>query len=622
MVGAIKNKLLGKMKNRMHSRMRNRMHSKIQNWSIRRKLIFYCYLIITPILLFISTFLFLRNYRSTLEEQAEIDGKSAQSLAENINLLQKDVEDFSTYLYINQDINAILTTDQPEVLNQDSQLWRNQAPMKMLQDMVALKGYIKTVAIYPENGVNAYLKSIDSSSYLRETEQVRQTQTYRMAMEARGKVVWRLAEKDYNEIYQTSRTDKLILCREIYDSTKKKPLGYVVIGASADTFSSLCENSLRHEKEGILVLSHNGEKLIKEGEISLEILEYLTKEAFTGRGYRENNRVFSYEGYHIYCVQKDRNAAIVCKIVPKGNLLGILGSIISAPLILLMGFLIGLYPILIFVSNIISKPLKRLCEAMDQFKKGDFNQRIETVARDEVGQVSEGFNRMVEDIQYLINKNYIMALQEKESELRALQAQINPHFLFNTLDCLYWRVQECGNGEIGEDIMALSNLFRLVLGQGSAVTAVRTEKDMLETYLHIQKMRFEKRLEYCIDLEEPLLEMPIPKLILQPFVENAVVHGLEGAKGECMLTIEGRIQGKYMEFIISDTGNGMTREQVEEIFRTENTGRYASQRIGRYAIKNVKERLELKYGPENYCLEIESTLGKGTRVRILLPVEG
>lgn len=310
----------------------------------------------------------------------------------------------------------------------------------------------------------------------------------------------------------------------------------------------------------------------------------------------------------------------IYKIIPRQGLADFLDEIAYTPLLLLLGFMIGLFPILNIVSEIVSKPLNELCVAMGKFRKGDFSQKIEVRTGDEVGVAASCFNKMVEDIHDLIDNNYVMALREKESELNALQAQINPHFLYNTLDSLYWRAQNEGNEEIAEDILSLSQLFRLVLGQGKGFVTVREERDLMEEYLHIQKMRFERRLDYEIKISEEILDEVIPKLILQPFVENAIVHGFEKLGEKCFLSITGFLKSEGMEFRISDTGVGMTQEQIQQIIQMEDAKRYASQRVGRYAIKNVKERLELKYH-ENFSLEIESEPGKGTTVVLVIPLE-
>lgn len=235
-----------------------------------------------------------------------------------------------------------------------------------------------------------------------------------------------------------------------------------------------------------------------------------------------------------------------------------------------------------------------------------------------MGEASACFNRMVDDIRELIDRNYVMALKERESELDILQAQINPHFLYNTLDSLYWKAMESENDEIAEDILSLSQLFRLVLNRGNGIVTVRTEADLLERYLHIQKMRFGKRLEYEISLDKTLWDEEIPKLILQPFVENAIVHGFEKIDGNYTLSIKGTKGEKGIIFQIKDTGVGMSDEQMEAIWDKADNRKYASQRIGRYAIKNVKERLELIYH-ENFELRIESKIGQGTTVIISVP---
>lgn len=274
----------------------------------------------------------------------------------------------------------------------------------------------------------------------------------------------------------------------------------------------------------------------------------------------------------------------------------------------------------IVLYRVVSKPLKELCVAMKRFEKGDFEQKVAVTTGGEVGEVAAGFNQMVDAIKKLIDTNYVMTLQEKESELRALQAQINPHFLYNTLDALYWRATNEGNDEIAEDILSLSQLFRHVLGQGNAQTDIGNEKELLEEYLHIQKMRFSDHLDYEIHMEEAILSHMIPKLILQPFVENAVVHGFERDGGDCLIRVDGKREGEWIVFTVEDNGVGMSEEQLQDIWEVPDAKRYAGQRIGRYAIRNVKERLELLYG-DGFTLTIESTVGHGTCVMIRIPWE-
>lgn len=595
---------------------------QIKNWiarlSIRQKLIFYSYLFIVPILLVISILLLLHNYQTAVQSEEDRCIQSVQAISDSISVVQNNIMEMGTYICINEEIKKILTEDEPEELNRDARLWQNQAPMEIIQDMVAIDGQIKTVAIYPENGVNSYLSCVDRSSYISDIEQVKEQDIYKLAVQEKGKFLWQRVGRYESDTYQFNQNDKIVMYREIYDMARRNKLGYLVIGSSAEIFDEICQNSLRDRQESIVVMSEYGAELVRCGSIGDEIVAEIIAERISEPMGKELIQSATWKNYRIYQCRDEGTGTIVVKIALRVGWRDLSNTVIYAPLALLIGFLIGIYPVLILVSNIVSKPLHALSVAMENFKQGDFSQKVEVMTQDEVGEASACFNRMVDDIKELIDKNYVMALKERESELDALQAQINPHFLYNTLDSLYWKATESGNDEIAEDILSLSQLFRLVLNRGNGIATVQTEAELLERYLHIQKMRFGKRLEYEISLDKRILEEEIPKLILQPFVENAIVHGFEKTDGNYKLSIIGTKEEKRMVFQIRDTGVGMDDEQMRAIWDYADNRKYASQRIGRYAIKNVKERLELIYH-EKYELHIESKVGQGTTVIISVP---
>ena len=595
---------------------------QIKNWilqlSIRKKLLFYSYLIITPILLLISILLLLHNYWSAVQFEVDRCIQSTQNISDSIHVVQTDIMEMGTYISINEEIKKILTVSDPEELNRDARLWLNHAPMKMIQDMVAIDGQIKTVALYPENGIHPYLSCVDRSSYISDMEQVKQQDIYALAVQEKGIFLWQRVKRYQSDTYQFNQNDKIVMYREIYDMARKNKLGYLVIGSSAEIFDEICQNSLSEREEAVVVMSGYGAELARCGTIEDTIVSEIIAEKCAEPVGKVLIQSSTWENYYVYQCRNEETGTVVYKIVRRIGWKDLSNTIIYAPLALLMGFLIGLYPVLLLVSNIISKPLYTLRVAMDKFKQGDFSQKVEVMTQDEVGEASACFNRMVDDIKELIDRNYVMALRERESELDILQAQMNPHFLYNTLDSLYWKATESGNEEIAEDILSLSQLFRLVLNRGNGIVTVQTEAELLERYLHIQRMRFGKRLEYEISLDDKLLEEEIPKLILQPFVENAIVHGFEKIDGNFTLSIIGTRDENCMIFQIKDTGVGMSEEQIAALWDHADNRKYASQRIGRYAIKNVKERLELIYH-ENYELHITSKVGQGTTVTILVP---
>ncbi|MDO5399959.1 MAG: histidine kinase [Eubacteriales bacterium] len=597
-----------------------RIKAWISHLSVKKKLIFYGYLTITPVLIIICLVLLLANYKKVLAEQLENDLSSVDILADSIHALQTEVKDFSTYICINNDIQQLLTADDPQTLNENANLWKQYAPMQIVQDMIALKGHIKTIAIYPENGVRPYLRCMDGSAYVSDREQIHQSTIYRETLDSSNGMVWKLVPKGSGETYETNRSDKVVLYREIFDLSQKKTRGYIVIGVSQETFRKLCQKGLHNQSEAVLVLDKSGGELCRVGQLDQRVEDYLTSPAFTGIKYSRRNSHFPMESYEIICRQVEHNASIVCKVVPRYGLRMQLLDVVNMPIALLAGFLVGLLPLLLIISNIVTRPLKTFGEAIEQFSAGDFQQQIPVTTHDELGQLAACFNRMVEDIRKLIDENYVITLRERESELAVLQAQINPHFLYNALDSLYWQAVEADNEEIAESILALSQLFRLVLNKGEKEVTVAQETELIGCYLQIQKMRFGKKLAYEIQVEPRVSRARIPKLILQPFVENAIVHGFENAAGSCFLSVTGAVRGRDLCFEIRDNGVGMTQAQIDAVWEQENT-KYSHQRIGRYAIKNIRQRLQMKYH-EQFRLEIHSQIGKGTTVQLTIPWEG
>lgn len=597
--------------------------SHIKKWtnklSVRKKIIFYGYLTITPVLLITCIILSFSNYNKALNERLENDIVGLNSLGDSVYMLQKDAEDISTYICINNDVIRILESNNVQSLNKNLNLWLEKAPMQIVQDMISLKGTIKTIAIYPENGVKPYLRGMDGSTYIDNFSNIRKTDIYYDVLRSEYKKIWKSVGKNDEGLYIANRSDKIVLYREILNRSQKKKLGLIVIGVDKKNLEELCSNAIVPQKEGIIILDKNSGELFEHGKIPSEIRKHITKENFLSQNYKERENYFSYGQYEVITVQGTNNASIVCKIVPKYSLQMQIIDFAYMPIILLVAILIGMLPLLLIISQIITKPLNKLTIAINKFSKGDFEQKIQIETEDEIGEVARCFNKMVEDIKKLIDENYIITLKEKQSELAALQAQINPHFLYNTLDSFYWKANEDGNEELAENIIALSQLFRLVLNRGDSEITVRNEIELVSRYLQIQRMRFSKGLEYNIDIEYDMQMEKIPKLIVQPFVENAIVHGFENTTKSCNISVTGKIKDDMLCFEIIDTGIGMTQIQIDEIWEGEQeTKDYARQRIGKYAIKNIKERLQIRY-QDNFKLKIESSLGKGTKVILCIP---
>jgi len=600
---------------------KNPAMKKVRQWvnglSIKKKLIFYGYLIISPVMVLISLILLIFNYDREREDWLNGNLSNLSTVSENLNAIQTEIKDFTTYLCINTQLKKLLRADNPEEKNRNARLWEEETPIEYVQSVLALKGYIKSIAIYPEGGIRPYLKGMDGSVYISEIQNIWLSDIYTDTLKSEYKYIWRNIPKGNSEIYTMNKDDKIVLCREMYDMAKKVPLGFIVIGISQEYYCNLIENVVQNKDESVLVLGATGNELSRYGEIEKRITDYLKKVDYKSRENDNGEIYFSYGNYDIVCGQIGENGGVVCKIMPQYGVLGQLKRSIGTSIILLVGVLAGMLPLLMIISNLITKPLHRLINAIRKFSCGDFEQKVEVETRDEFGEAAACFNSMVSAIKNLIDENYVIKLRERESEIAVLQAQINPHFLYNTLDSLYWQAVESENEELAESVLALSQLFRLVLSQGQSEISVESEMELVSCYLKIQKMRFTKRLDYHVEITPEVAAVRIPKLIIQPFVENAIVHGFEKTKGKCELKVQAERDGDFIRFQIKDTGIGMTEEQIARVWKNE-PDRYAKQRVGRYAIRNIRERLQLVYKGD-FKLDIQSAVGKGTEVTIVLP---
>ncbi|MGD0728133.1 MAG: sensor histidine kinase [Spirochaetia bacterium] len=268
-----------------------------------------------------------------------------------------------------------------------------------------------------------------------------------------------------------------------------------------------------------------------------------------------------------------------------------------------------------FVSRSATKRIKGLIMRMDRVVQGDFSVTLDPGNRDEIGQLTERFNFMIAEVEQLMEEKYSLGKEVKNLELKALQAQINPHFLYNTLDLINWMSVRHNAEEIRTLVTALSRFYKLSLGKGEDTVPLREELEHARTYVQIQNMRYEDAIELVIDTPADMNECRVLKLVLQPLVENSIFHGIMMKKEERgVIRITGqRVDGDLLLFV-EDDGVGMSDERLGQILAN---GAVSSDRHG-YGVRNIHERLQLTYGPE-FGLSFQSTEGKGTRVRIRIP---
>lgn len=593
------------------------LHRFYAKLNIRNKIIFSIYLILVPILVISFTFFYYYSYEKKMEENTQIYQRFTQTACDDIAYLQQDVLDISTYFAVDAEVYNVLTSS-PGAYEGDLLFWSTHTPLTFMQEILAIKSQIKTMILYPENGLTPYYQSRDISVHNTDLESIKGLELYEKAVEADGGVVWFRIDAGTSGLYVRTKKDKIVGCRMLYDLSKKNRLGLLVLGMDVSSFEEVCESILQSPEEGIVVLGKEGDEFIRTGQVSDEVLTCLREKDYLFGDKDDQQPYEKINGYYVFKAEDDQTGIRIYYMSPKRIWRAKMGESLLLPTWIMLVLFAGTWPFSYMVSRALARPTAKLHDSMEKFKNGDFDQYIEVENQDEIGQLANTFNQMVQDIKTLIDKNYVMQLREKNSELDALQAQINPHFLYNVLDSLYWQAVGDGNEKIAENILNLSTLFRMLLSQGQSEIPVRSEMELVESYLHIQKMRFNKRLTFQIDVEEEMMEESICKLTLQPFVENAVVHGLEASAEGGKVWVKGWRDGTNLHFTVRDNGVGMEQEEADRILLGVEAQQRDANKVGGYAIRNIKERLKLRYG-ENFSLKMQSQKGEGTCVNIVIP---
>lgn len=281
-----------------------------------------------------------------------------------------------------------------------------------------------------------------------------------------------------------------------------------------------------------------------------------------------------------------------------------------AALMLLLAVVIGY-----FTSKYLTKPLEKMTQTMKEIKEGNTKLRIEEVQRDEIGELAKSFNEMLDKIETLISKEYETQLLLHQAEYNALQAQINPHFLYNTLDTMSSIADIQGCQQVGVLCQSLSNIFRYSLDIKHPFSTVAKEIVHLKNYIYVMNVRMQDNIEYHFEIEDSVLKETIPRISIQPIVENALNHGLRNMRGKKQVEICARSLEQDTEIIVKDNGIGMPQEKIDTLLKDTNTVHTRGKSIG---LNNINMRMKMLYG-EQYGIQIESKINVGTTVTLRVP---
>lgn len=562
-----------------------------KKWSVKQKIILLA-LFSTIIPLFIIgpfTFLYLNKVIENKVSESTLNFLSAVDW--NINTFDTNIENISNSIFASDDIQEYLSYKKvsPRLFMLETR------SINTLENITVVnEPYIN--AIYIGNGQHEFLKLNSGESNYTDNiyNQIKAASWYKILKQSGWRGGWingdetSLVKGDHNP---------LMFGRVIRDIGTSDEIGVSIISVDKDIFNNMFKDI---ETDGdILILNNKNIIYFSGSEKGLKAKDIANSLEYTGK---KGDVVKEIDGtkYSLnFQTNKKTNWKIV-SIIPYENIIKELNYVrIIAASLLVISFLIAIISALL-ISKKITKQLELLRIMTRKMELREYISGIKFDDNDEIGKIGNRFVELYNRNNELAAKLYESQLKEKEAELLALQSHINPHFLYNTLNSIYWMAEKAKVKPIAKVAVSLSKLFKLTLNNGNHITSVRNEIEQVKSYLQIQNIRFDNKIEYSIDIDPTMFDEKMIKLLLQPLVENAVQHGLEHQNRQGKITINGLKNEGKMIFEVIDNGVGFNSEEI----LLKNQG---------YALKNINERLRLHYGPE-FGLNITSKINIGTKV--------
>lgn len=583
------------------------------NLATKFSLMFSC--IILAVLFF--TILVLSNSGLQYVQDRQ-DSRGRQSLEYVHILIEKDQR------YLDGLIEYyISSTEAQELINLSNQ--GLPVPKERTQELLKsarFKMYLLSVVIYNANGEPIDFVSIDSSyGPVTQSGQVPERPFDRL-MDTYLEYEWEYIPSYSDYFMEMGHSSKLVLWKKVEDYNTQQPIG--VVAVSVDVRKLLGSDIAAGTQQNTILLSHESEVALNRTGIPIpdELAAYLCEHAQDTPAIYQAD--FNGQGYNIYYQTCTGTPFISCVIDRNTTSFWSDTSIIRSALLLICIFLVVMLLLTRIFVIMLTKPLNKLSDSMVRFSKGGYNVKADFKYADDIGRLGRVFNNMVEENCRLIDLNYVLKLREKEAELSILQMQINPHFLYNMLHTAYWCALKNNDEQTASIMYNLGQFFRLSLNRGGEMTSVRNALDLVRYYLELQQCRFGSRIQWTIDANPSMYDALIPKLILQPIVENSIVHGMDNGGTNFVVRVMASVSAdnEELSFSIEDNGVGFSEEllacwpdRMEEYFKSDSGEASGGQR---FALRNIYERLRIRY-QGRFQFILHNLPGGGVGVYITLP---
>ena len=562
---------------------------KLLHWfngiKLRYKLaIFYSMFCFLPVmLLFWLSFL---QMRSIIDDKGKMNLQSY--LQQSVSSMDRTLDGYnslSDYIAFDRTLAEVFSMEYGTPYEQYEQLTQKVDPI--LRTASYFHGGMQQITIYTDNGM------VKHDTTVAPVSEIEKTDWYQKTLEHPG-LNW----------FANYQEETLFSARKLAFSGARDGVNILYMDVDYQKLFTPYAETLISEC-GLYITDQDGKLVFEESRFSGKNQNYdLTYSEFLEQRDRGST------DYIILCEQSNTTGWTVWLYQPvglAGEAMRPIGVMAGVTILICIFAAVLAYFI---TSGMVSSRIERLTCFMQEVQEGSMDMQMESDDRDEIGMLYRGFGSMMKRIRTLINEVYLSKITQKEAELKALQAQINPHFLYNTLSLINWKALAAGEEDISRMTLALSTFYRTALNRGRNVLQVETELSNTRAYLEIQSMLHDGDFDYEIEAQTEILQCESLNLILQPVVENAIHHGIEEiTDGRGKITVRGWKEDNCVWFMVEDNGVGMEQEVADKILTMESKG---------YGVRNVDERIRLCYG-EKYAMKVESVVGKGTKMTIHFP---
>ncbi|MFB3167588.1 sensor histidine kinase [Neobacillus sp. 179-C4.2 HS] len=569
----------------------NRLGSRL---SIKRKIILLAMLSTLIPLLIVGTFSYIYMNKAIENKISETTTNLLSLIDWNINTIVNDIQSSGEILYASNDTQDFL---KQKDLTKEAYVTQGET-RDLLITISSNNPYINAVYLGNENNEYLQLSKGQSVYYGKIYEHIRGTDWFKEIMEKDLYGIW-----FHDDVNFIESSNLLTYGRPIKDLQTLDVIGVMIFSIDKAIFKDMFKDI---EQDGEIIILDKGKMIYSNSEDKLKSTKMVERiNALEGK--KSEMVTMNNENYIVNLdVNKLTNWKIV-SIMPYKSIVKEFDFIRKVSvLLLIITLLIATFSALL-ISNKITKQLSLLRDVIKKMRKREKLDTISFDPEDEVGKIGHQFISLYNRNNELMVELYESQIKEKEAELKTLQSHINPHFLYNTLNSIFWMAEKAKMKPIAKMAIHLANIFKLTLNDGEYITSVKNEIDQVKSYLDIQNIRYDNRIQYQINVDENLYDERIIKLLLQPLVENAVYHGLEMKPGGWEIIINGKQENHSLVFEVIDNGIGFDRNVV------------LKQRTG-YALKNINERIRLQYGP-GYGLTIHSEEGQGTTVSLRIGLD-